>query len=422
MVQRSYDWCPGGPLPLIGAHSLAKHEVLRQYLLAYVKVLTADVRREHLRLTLVDGFAGGGQYVDKLGALYQGSPLLMLDTMREAEIIAQERRKKDFCLDTRFFFVEKKPQVREVLRGLLVERGHRRDIGESIFLLDGEFASHAHGIIENIKRRGTAGRAIFVLDQYGYKDVPLPLIRAIFASLPRAEIILTFATDSLLDYMSTEARYKQGLRNIGLESLIEDLPAILENKKSPNWRALAQVSLHEGLRAGSGAAHFTPFFIVSEAAHRDYWLIHLSNHARARDEMTKLHWELQTRFQHYAGHGLAMLGYKAADDPRVTGQVPFGFDDRARASTRAALLDDIPFALEKHPAGIKFSDFFAGVCNETPASRAIIEDAARELSAERAIEILGADGKSRRRGSKVRGSDVVRLSRQTFLDLRGRGE
>lgn len=419
MVRRSYNWCPGEDPPVIEAHSLAKHEVLRQYLLTYVEVLTADPRRDHLRLTLVDGFAGGGQYVDSGGNLHCGSPLLMLSAMREAEACAQARRTKPFCLDTRFFFVEKDRRVREFLRQHLIDQGHGPQLDEAIILLDGEFGSHAADIIAHIQARGTAGRSIFLLDQYGYKDVPLPLMRSIFASLPHAEVVLTFATDCLLDYMTTEDTYKQILRNMGLNSFLEELPAIVEEKRKPNWRALAQVSLHESLRVGSGAAHFTPFFIVSEAAHRDYWLIHLSNHARARDEMAKLHWAMQTRFHHYAGHGLSMLGYRAADDPRVTGQQAFTFDDAAEASTRAALLEDIPRALEEHPAGIRFSDFFARVCNETPASSTIIVDVTSTLSSERAIEILGPDGKPRHRGVRVRKNDVVRLARQTVLDLHG---
>lgn len=417
MARRSYEWCPGETPPLIEAHSLAKHEVLRAYLLTYVEVLTAEVRRDLLRLTLVDGFAGGGQYVDAQGGLHLGSPLLMLNAMREAEVSAQGRRTKPFRLDTRFFFVEKEPQVRAFLRQLLVDEGHGPQIDESIHLLGGEFASHAGDIIERIKGRGTAGRSIFLLDQYGYRDVPLPLIRSIFANLRNAEVVLTFATDWLLDYMSTEDTYRQILKNMGLASFLDDLPSIMENKSRPNWRALAQVSLHENLRAGSGAAHFTPFFIVSEAAHRDYWLIHLSNHARARDEMAKLHWAMQTRFHHYAGHGLSMLGYRAADDPRVTGQQTFAFDDLAEASTRAALRDDIPHALESHPDGIEFSTFFAQECNETPASSTIMADVTRDLSNERAIEVLTPEGKLRRPGAQVRNTDIVRLARQVRLDL-----
>lgn len=415
--KRSYDWRPGDAPPVIEGHSLAKHEVLKAYLLTYVEVLTANPRRNHLKLTLVDGFAGGGQYVDADGNSHCGSPLLMLNAMQEARVNAQARRKNPFNLDTQFFFVEKDRRVQEFLRQHLIARGHGPELGEGIIMLNGEFASHAPAIIAHIQGRGRAGRSIFLLDQYGYKDVPLQLLRSIFASLPKAEVILTFATDWLLDYMTNEDTYKQILRNMGLDSFLEDLPSIVEEKHKPNWRALAQVSLHENLRVGSGAAHFTPFFIVSEAAHRDYWLIHLSNHARARDEMAKLHWAMQTRFHHYAGHGLSMLGYRAVDDPRVTGQEAFAFDDAAEASTRSALLEDIPYALEGHPEGIEFGRFFERVCNETPASSTILKDVTRTLSSECAIEILGADGKPRRRGVQVKNNDLVRLARQTRLDL-----
>jgi len=414
--RREYHWEEGDEPPRIEAHSLAKHQVLREYLLTYVDVLTRNVRREVLRLTLVDGFSGGGLYCDGEGRVQPGSPLLMLDAMKEAEATAQSRRNKPFRLESKFFFVEKIPRVRSYLESVLRERGFGPRIGNDLVLLGGEFETHVAGIIDDVKKRGSARRTIFLLDQYGYSDVPLPVLRKIFSELPNAEVLLTIATDWLIDYMSTEAAYKRTLVTMGLEGFISDLPTLLEKKGSAEWRALAQVSLHRDLREHSGATHFTPFFIVSEAAHRDYWLVHLSNHAKARDEMAKLHWALENRFSHYAGHGLDMLGYKAGDDPLVTGQGAFSFDTQARSSTEAALLRDIPEVLNRLPDGITFNDFFSAHCNDTPASSEILAEVVQQLAIAGAVEVHSDTGQ-RRPGSSVQPGDVLRLPRQLFIDL-----
>jgi three-Cys-motif partner protein len=48
--------------PIIHQHSLAKHEILRAYLTAYIQTLISSPFQDRFRLTLVDGFAGGGIY------------------------------------------------------------------------------------------------------------------------------------------------------------------------------------------------------------------------------------------------------------------------------------------------------------------------------------------------------------------------
>jgi three-Cys-motif partner protein len=74
-----HTWRIGEELPQIRGHSLAKHRVLKAYLERYVSVLSANPRQEQLKLTLVDGFAGGGLYLDsRTKEERPGSPLIML--------------------------------------------------------------------------------------------------------------------------------------------------------------------------------------------------------------------------------------------------------------------------------------------------------------------------------------------------------
>ena len=82
MPRKDYEWDFAEPPP-IGPHSLAKHRILREYVEEYVRVLTSNPRIDRLVLNLVDGFAGGGLYVDHAAPtiIHPGSPQILLDAV-----------------------------------------------------------------------------------------------------------------------------------------------------------------------------------------------------------------------------------------------------------------------------------------------------------------------------------------------------
>lgn len=280
MSHEHHDWQIGKDPPLIRPHSLAKHRVLRAYLERYVSVLTANPRQEQFRVTLVDGFAGGGRYLDcRSKEDRPGSPLIMLKAMDQAAEDAQRKRSKPFHLDVQYIFVEKDPEALDYLCNVLNDSKYAQLVGDRIQLIEGEFASQVPEIVAFVKGRGRADRAIFLLDQFGYADVPLPTIRDILATLDNAEVILTFATDFLIDYLSENEQTQRILENIGIS-----LPSrtIGTAKEERNWRRTIQFALHREIPEKTGAKFYTPFFIRSADSHRDFWLIHLSGHFRAR--------------------------------------------------------------------------------------------------------------------------------------------
>lgn len=417
MSSGHYEWKLGDKPPLIGAHSLAKHEVLARYITRYMQVRTRNPTKDGIKITLVDGFAGGGRYTrEDTGASHPGSPLLMMQAMKEAEAEIAGRRRRPFKLDARFVFVEKSPQNAAFLRNVLREEGHANR--DDVAIIEGTFQDKVQEIIADIRGRGRVGRSIFVLDQYGYKDVVLATIRDIFAKLPQAEVVLTFATDWLIDPLADTPLHAKALAGLGIT------PAqLLEHKDGPAWRRAIELELHGHLQAQTGAKFYTPFFVVSPDAHRSYWLVHLSGHAKARDVMTQLHWEIHNHFAHYAGVGLdmfrqPMLGYSPTLDPSVTGQA-YLFDSSARALTEAQLMEDIPRWLQARPSGVTFNEFFAENVNGTAASSDILKAALVRLVDVSEVEIFGPEGGTRRRQDQVGDTDRLRLKKQITL-FRGR--
>ncbi|KIG18565.1 hypothetical protein DB30_00250 [Enhygromyxa salina] len=125
----------------------------------------------------------------------------MIHAIRDAEAAANAARNKNFAIEADFFFIEKRRQNIEVLEATLridptaiaYEKQGR------IHVLRGSFEDRVAEIVAQVETKGRAGRAIFLLDQYGYTNVPLATLRDIMARLPRAEFLLTFATDWLID-------------------------------------------------------------------------------------------------------------------------------------------------------------------------------------------------------------------------------
>jgi len=414
VADEHHSWAIGGQLPVIRPHSVANHRIIAKYLSRYINTLTCNQRMDVFKVTLVDGFAGGGLYCNEdTSQEHFGSPLLMLKTMQEAEALLQKNRKKEFKLDVEYHFVESSQSHLEFLKQTLEGSEFKPLLdNRKINLFNDEFVNQAEPIIKHVqKRHKKSNRAIFVLDQFGYTAVPFPIIRKIMASLNQAEVILTFATDSLIAYINDSQEMQRTLAKTGLCLSKKEIQSA---KMSSNWRLAIQLLLHREIFQNSGANHYTPFFIRSKEANRDYWLIHLSNHCRARDVMVGLHWEENTSFAHYGGCGLDMFGYDPDDDIEITCQ-PFLFDHEAEKLTIGALYEDVPKQIHAFGSnGVSFDQFFRNVTNRTPATSFLLKKAIKELQKDGRIDIRDQTGLGKR--SSIReGSDILRKPAQGFF-------
>jgi three-Cys-motif partner protein len=372
--------------------------------------------QDTFRLTIVDGFAGGGVYRhETTGQVVFGSPLILLETAKEAACQINENRSKkiDFKID--FFFIEENANTAAVLKNQLIDHGYGPQLGESIQLINDVFSNCANSISHFIKKKGRMARSIFLLDQYGYSDVPAQQIRSLLTNLPGAEVILTFAVDSFLTYASDSATTCQLLHKIGIPDCLRGR-SIKEIKQSEKkWRLYIQSSMYRELVEKCGAPFYTPFFIRSTQGHGDYWLIHLSQHARARDVMTGIHWEKNNHFIHYGGAGLdmfQMLGYDPGEDSGFTQQNAFCFDINARQQSVSMLATQIPDLIYSAPGGLSFGELFSFTCNSSPASAEIYREAVGFLLEHKDLEVVNQAGGTRRSANSIHNNDQILPPRQ----------
>jgi three-Cys-motif partner protein len=417
MVTHQYGWEGGAK---IGSHSVIKHKIVRDYIKAYVATLTANISIDHFRLALVDGFAGGGIYeADWDGSTIYGSPFAMLEACEEAQIAGQILRKKPFKLNTRFYFVEKTKAAHTLLLNTLKAReyGHRVNNGSDIQLFCDDFLKCCDQIILDIRSHSPSARSIFLLDQYGYSEVPKETIQKIFTQLPHAEVILNFNIDSLLNYLNKENllnfHKKTGFRIDGLlESRMWDKDA-----RPSEWRLAAQAILHNDLVSGcfpDGNGHHTTFYIRAEGGHGDYWLVHLSRNLTARNVMVDIHWRHGNHFAHYGGPGFDMYCLRGFN-PKAEADL-FGFDQDARALSQKALKEQIPqLIFDHHAQGITYRELLAQQANYTPARDQDIRLMLCDPDLRQDLIVLTPKGKQRRNATAPQNEDIIMPNPQRRL-------
>lgn len=408
----SFVWTPGGPPPAIEEHSLAKLAVLRNYISDYIDRLCEGSRRDVFKFDLVDGFSGGGLFVNA-GQQVAGTPLIMLEEAEAAYARLNERRTKRLDFDMKFHFVDVEPDHTRYLSSVLGERDFNIP-QHQVKVYTSRFEDVVAEIIADIKKRQPrAGRALFLLDQKGFSQVELRLIRQIFDGLANAEVILTFAAETLINYMVERPELYTAVRPIELSEY--DVRDLIGLKNGDGGKAVVQRVLRDHVRGRTGATYDTPFFIRPRQSRRALWFVHLSRHPVARDVMVQCHWNNYNRFEHYGPGGLDMMGW----DTLASGLLPlFGFSQYDADVLHQQLVDSIPRDWQSLglflPISVK--DFRTAIANHTAARFSDLDRALGTLASVGEFDILTSGGKLRERGlGRLDPSDLIgRTSRPMF--------
>lgn len=424
MTKKHYGWNPNSP-PDVDQHSIVKHEIIRSYLIKYVQTLTSSHLQSELKLTLIDGFSGGGIYQHKFTKeTVYGSPIVMLEAIKEAEFLINQKRLKKLALNVDYFFIDKDKMACDSLKNVLKNKGYYDLIEKSIFIHQSAFDKQIENITAFISRKSPRSpRAIFLLDQYGYTDVPTSLISKIFASLKNAEVILTFNVNALLTYTTDKKGLMQKLlHKIGTPNALQGRSIEDIKNSEKDWMLFIQSCLHQELIKNCNAPYYTPFFIRSSNGFGDYWLIHLSQHPRAHDVMKQIHWQKNNYFIHHGNAGLdmfSMTGYVPERDSIYTKQIEldgYRFDNIAQEASIDALLHQIPDLVYKQgDEGITFAELFSKTCNNSPASSEIYKMAINKLVEFKEVKVTSPDGKNRQSFNTIHDKDRIIISSQRSL-------
>ena len=423
MVKRAdkYAWHVGSPPPKIDPHSLVKHQLVRDYLARYIQVLMSNYLIEKLTLSIVDGFAGGGEYLAEDGSqFHDGSPLIALRTVEQARAALNVGREKPRKVDAKFYFIEKLASNFDYLNALMGARLAQGRVGKDVVLLKQAFQDAVGPVMADIASRAGGERAIFLLDQYAYDQVPGPLLRTIFSQVKGAEVILTFNVDSLITFLSDKDQCRAKLQQIGLDRYIDwRTLESLKNSSPAVWRSAIQQNLARGLVEESGARHHTIFYITPAGSTSwTYWLVHLSNSFKARDVMMELHWQQANHFSHYLEPDIFTLGYRTKDDEEATRQngfdlgQAFKFDAIASNRCKSGLSEKLVPLIFNSSQPVAFSQLLENLGSSTPATADMIRSALDQAIRTGDLSAKSRDGKSRTKGTSLHSDDVLTASAQ----------
>lgn len=414
MASSLYQWKLGNGLPSLEPHSLAKHRILKRYIERYIEIVTRTSQQEALRITFVDGYAGGGRY--QMGRdTIPGSPLLFLETVAAAEAKLAATRPKGFKIHADFVFVDANKHHTDFLRSEIESSPFNSELDKSIHIWTADFNDCVGEAINVAKRRAPQkGRSIFLLDQFGWSQVAFKSIRTILRELEKAEVFLTFLVDSLIDYLSQNSFDMRAFAEIDVDNgLIREMLRIKEADQV-GYRAVIQHCLYGHVQTATAAPYYSPFFIKSLESHRSYWFIHLSKHREARNEIGMIHWSENNTTVHHGGAGLHALGFtpgKGIDQLTLD----YVFDDAAKKISQKVLHQQLPRliydAVSKGQAP-SMEDIFGIRSNDTPVVRSLIEEVAAALRDAGDITITDERGRVRPRATSFGWTDRITMTAQ----------
>jgi three-Cys-motif partner protein len=407
---RLFDWKSWGDglYPELEPHSVAKLSVLQDYVIDYIRILCSkSFGQDHFRITLVDGFSGGGIYDG--GKL--GSPFVLINAVETAEAtLNADGRSKPIHIDCNYHFIDESKKAVECLRAQFEASRYKDRLNKTVFIQHGAFEQEYYAVVDRLKKRHPKGgaRVIFFLDQCGYTKVNPALIRSISENLDnKAEFIINYAIEWLADFSGNNELFRKRFitMNLGSELSVDELIRTKE-EGGVHWKYLVEAKIGPAFRKIAGIPFFSPFYIEPVDGHRGYWLLHLAPHERARSAMMDVHWKHANSHRHFGHSGLNMLAFKPDADP--TGYMQgMDFAHITMVDMKTKLGPDFARLIrDKYSKGVTFADFSKSVSNDTMATRQMKNDIICDLVLQEEVIVTSRQG-NRKRSETIKDDDII---------------
>lgn len=403
MAEKPYEWSEGAVLE---EHSHRKHKILREYFAQYLAVRCQLPQMERFRLSVVDGFAGGGRY--RCGT--SGSPLIFIEELRRAiQQVNTSRAAQGLGLieiECLLIFNDFDRDALEQLKIHVAPLEAEVKANESKLHLKFEYFNDTFEVMypkaKELLARGRYRNLIFNLDQCGHSHVEHSTLLDIMRSHPSVEVFYTFMIQSLLAFLqkSDPTRLASQLRPFGLG--IPDLEGLNGTMSKGVWLGAAERLVFEAFR--NCAPFVSPFSINNPGGWR-YWLIHFANFYRARQVYNNVLHQNSTAQAHFGRSGLNMLSY----DPSHEDGALYLFKSDDREVAREQLMTDIPRLISETGDVMSVADFYETIYNATPAHT---DDVHRSIIENPDLEVITPAGGERRSSKTISVGDILKLKQQ----------
>lgn len=409
MVKRQYDWQNG---PKLDSHTARKHKVIREYFAEYLRVRCGLPQQEKFRVAVVDGFAGGGRYLD--GS--PGSPIIFIEELirvsNELNIDRANAGMKPIELECLLILNDAKRDVVTVLQKTVAAAiAGIKDIAPKL-TLHIEFRckkfEQLYPEIEQILGTVKVKNIIVNLDQCGTRHIELVTLKRIMRLNGSVEIFYTFMIDSLLAYLKKTdplGLVKQ-LGSYGVDpSQLSNLDGLMS---AETWLGRAEMLVYNAFK--DVALFHSPFSINNPEGWR-YWLVHFAKNYRARQVYNQVLHENASYQAHFGRSGLNMMAYNPDEEGRA-----YFFDAEGRSNALQQLYDDVPRWISSSGDAVLVEDFYQSAYNDTPAHAHDINNA---IMMNPDIQVITPTGGLRRSAKAITVGDTLRLDDQRSFHMFG---
>jgi three-Cys-motif partner protein len=256
-------------LPIIWSienHTLAKHEILKEYLNAWFPILG----RTSNRIVFLDGFAGPGIYKDG----EEGSPIIAIRTALEHPTINQ-------ISEIRFMFIESDKQRSEILQQTIEQKFPKLPSNVYVQVITGDFVQNLCSTLDTIEENGkNLAPTLAFLDPFGYSEIPFKLITRLM-NYQRCELFLTFMSGFVNRFLDESH-----------EKAIDELYGTQEwrdarNIEDTNERLNFLLDLYVTQLENIGIQFVRPFTMRTTSQRIIYDLVFATKHWKGMDAMKK---------------------------------------------------------------------------------------------------------------------------------------
>ena len=257
-------------------HTLAKHAILRSYLQAWSAIMSrqaAKTPNHKQHILFIDAFAGPGVYEGG----EDGSPVLAIKTALT--------HTHSFPVPIHCIFIEKDPGRFSSLTQVLSQYEDQIEASANISI-DPPHLGDCNTVLEQLLQdydlsRRAFGPALVFLDQFGYSEVPMSLIKRIMRheqcevfSYLNYKHLSWLLTDPQKDEARTEAFASDEWKGARSLSGAERSKFLLQLYK-------------KNLRAKAAVKYVWDFAMADASNQLIYWLFFCTNNLRGLEEMKK---------------------------------------------------------------------------------------------------------------------------------------
>ena len=252
----------------IEPHTVAKHQILRKYLDAWLPI----VGTYNNRMLYIDGFAGPGEYEGG----EPGSPIIAL----KAATAHQANRAGELI----FIFVEQRSDrvahLNDCIAGLQFPKHFK------VQVFEGTFAERVTKVLSKMDAAPDKVPPTFVLiDPFGFSGIPYELIKRLLGK-NKCEVLITVMVDSINRWLTHPAELvrAQIAEAFGTEEAINIAFGTGE-------RAVALKELYQ--RQLQKSARFVRYFDMRDRDNRTiYYLFFATNNPRGHEKMKEAMWKV----------------------------------------------------------------------------------------------------------------------------------